>query len=260
MNTNYIFIPLIFLLLFSCSNETTELKTKSKPEKLYSVSVYNKFGFIDKQGNVVIEPKFDNIIGNFEASLHPVMVGKWDNHKWGYIDRKGEFVINPQFDFADAFSEGLASVRINRKYGFIDKTGRIVIKPEFDYVNDFSEGLAAVKIQNKWGYINRFGKLVLPSKYDYAPYFEEGLALVKLKEKTFYINRGGQYIREHKDEGHIQRKISDHLGIDQYDLLPYQQDSKFGFKNIHGDVVIKPNYDFTYYFANGFAPVQVNGL
>ncbi len=106
MNTNYIFIPFIFLLFLSCSNDTTELKTKPNPEKLYSVSVNQKFGFIDKTGKVVIKPEFDNLIGNFESYLHPVMVGKWNNHKWGYIDRKGDFVVKPKFDYAFNFSEG----------------------------------------------------------------------------------------------------------------------------------------------------------
>jgi len=36
--------------------------------------------------------------------------------KWGYIERSGQFVINPQFDDAFPFSYGLALVRSGPKY------------------------------------------------------------------------------------------------------------------------------------------------
>lgn len=55
-----------------------------------------------------------------------------ENGKWGYIDKDGNVVINPQFGFTWDFSEGLAVVRIgdekSGKYGYIDKTGKIVWK------------------------------------------------------------------------------------------------------------------------------------
>ncbi|KKK56337.1 hypothetical protein LCGC14_3065540, partial [marine sediment metagenome] len=95
------------------------------------------------------------------------------DYKYGYIDKTGQVVIEPQFDFADEFSEGLACVGvrgridstekdvvtrrrsptdefigINRsyftKYGFIDRSGKIIVEPKFDHAESFSEGLAWV--------------------------------------------------------------------------------------------------------------------
>ncbi|EAL1455719.1 WG repeat-containing protein, partial [Campylobacter coli] len=54
------------------------------------------------------------------------------NGKWGFIDKNGEFAIKPKFDDIWDFSEGLAKVKLNGKYGFIDKNGDFVIKPKFD--------------------------------------------------------------------------------------------------------------------------------
>ena len=51
--------------------------------------------------------------------------------KWGYINQEGEIVINPQFDFASFFSEGLARVVIGGKNGYINQEGEIVINPQF---------------------------------------------------------------------------------------------------------------------------------
>ena len=49
--------------------------------------------------------------------------------KFGYIDKTGEVVIQPQFNLAWAFSEGLARVKVDKGYGYIDKTGKYIWEP-----------------------------------------------------------------------------------------------------------------------------------
>jgi hypothetical protein len=49
--------------------------------------------------------------------------------KWGFIDKTGVFLIEPKYDYAGKFSEGLAGVEIRGKWGYIDKTGKYVWKP-----------------------------------------------------------------------------------------------------------------------------------
>ena len=66
--------------------------------------------------------------------------------KWGFIDKTGEVIIYPRFDETWGFSEGLAAVRNHGKSGFIDKTGNYVITPEFDFSGSFFEGLARMPI------------------------------------------------------------------------------------------------------------------
>ena len=64
--------------------------------------------------------------------------------RWGYIDRAGEVVIEPQFDGAYAFAEGLARVEIDGRYGYIDPAGEAVIPPVMRQAFDFVEGRARV--------------------------------------------------------------------------------------------------------------------
>jgi hypothetical protein len=49
--------------------------------------------------------------------------------KWGYIDRDGNLVIEMKFDDAESFHNGIARVEIDDKYGYIDKTGSYVWEP-----------------------------------------------------------------------------------------------------------------------------------
>ena len=63
--------------------------------------------------------------GDEGPRLYPVVRGG----KWGYIDRKGFYVIEPRFDEAKEFDGGLARVKVGTKIGYIDKAGRYVWNP-----------------------------------------------------------------------------------------------------------------------------------
>ena len=53
--------------------------------------------------------------------LYPIL----RNGKWGYMNREGKVVIQPSFDDALTFSEGMAAVQVGGKWGYIDETGRL---------------------------------------------------------------------------------------------------------------------------------------
>src|SRR5215472_13616499 len=65
--------------------------------------------------------------------------------KWGFIDRSGEVVIPPRFEDEGDFFGGLARVEIDGKWGYIDERGRVSIPCRFVRAGDFQEGLAAVQ-------------------------------------------------------------------------------------------------------------------
>jgi len=48
---------------------------------------------------------------------------------YGFIDKNGKVVIEPQFDNVEDFSEGLEQVKKDGKEGYIDKIGKVVIEP-----------------------------------------------------------------------------------------------------------------------------------
>lgn len=85
------------------------------------------FGFIDTTGTFVLEPTYELWGG---AAMHnmPIFsdglsVFKKEN-KFGYMDKKGKVILPAIYDAADAFSEGLAPVRIKDQIIFIDAQGK----------------------------------------------------------------------------------------------------------------------------------------
>lgn len=71
-------------------------------------------------------------------------------YMFGFIDKSGQVVIEPRFRLAGQFSEGLALVATETDgWGFVNKKGDLVIKSlPYSEVGDFSEGLAQA-ISNK---------------------------------------------------------------------------------------------------------------
>jgi len=126
-------------------------------EGLAYVKTGTRRGIIDSRGKTVIDLQQVDFAGRFSEGLAPAQTGG-ASPRWGFIDRNGRLVINPQFDAVEDFQEGMAVVMVNRKYGFIDKKGRAVVPPQFDKAFDFHEGLALVVTNNRFGFINKTGK------------------------------------------------------------------------------------------------------
>ena len=158
--------------------QAKELKDETKETMVFLIPCRKgyKWGFCDRNKNLIIKPIYDDAYPFFEG-----LATVWLNGKCGFIDKKGSIIIQPKYYSASSFSEGLAPVRLNGKWGFIDKKGNFILQPVYDLAGRFSEGLAEVELNDKWGYIDKKGNFVIQPVYDNALPFFEGLARVELK-------------------------------------------------------------------------------
>ena len=122
--------------------------------------------FIDRTGNKVIETSTP-LAGEFHEGLACIE----QKDSWGFINKQGNMVIPCRYDLSGVydecyFSDGLACVKRNNLWGFVNKQGQEVISLKYDDASPFSEGLARVKKGEKWGFINKQGQIVIPLEYD----------------------------------------------------------------------------------------------
>jgi hypothetical protein len=132
----------------------------------------NYWGLIDRQGNIVSEARFDNILP-FKNGLAVVV----KNYKYGFIDKTGKVVIPIIYDSFGTFSEGIAPVKKGSKYGGVDRENTVVIPFIYDDLRPFKNGLARVEIKNKYGYIDKKNQIIIPIKFNMASDFGEDHAL-----------------------------------------------------------------------------------
>jgi len=145
--------------------------------------------FIRPDGSVAftLNSRYD-CFGKFSEGFS--VVHGFDNGKSGFINKQGEAVIAPQFDEANDFSEGLAAVKVEGKWGYIDKTGKVVIEPLYSSVRDFHNGLALVYIDDKMAYINKAGEYIWgPEEHGVKPLIspEKAKELKERIESSPYI-------------------------------------------------------------------------
>ncbi len=97
-----------------------------------------------------------------DERLRVVRKGK----KWGFLDKENNIVIPIIYDYAYSFREGVTAVKKGKKWGVIDEENNIVTPFIYEEVYEFREGLAAVKEGNKWGFIDKENNIVIPTIYD----------------------------------------------------------------------------------------------
>ena len=263
---------LLFILLTSCTNR----------DKIVSLVKYeNKYGFIDKKGNWIIEPKFDSlgIFYNGYATCYR-------NNKMGKIDFKGNLIIDYKFDFIGNFENGLALVIINDSVNYIDLDGNLISSINFWDGESFSCGLAPIQPEEdeKWGYINSTGNLITKLVYDYAGDFKGNKANVEIGEQEFIIDKDFNIIDTIETKSQIKKfplignsdgntlgKLNSRgdtimamhyksFGYRQGDIFWFNNGEYYGLADTTGRIITKNKYEYLSYFSdNGLAIARLYG-
>ncbi len=204
------------LSIVICFSVFVGCNTKNTPALFPFYDSDSQFGFVDKEGRVVIESRFD-CVGygptekeydckfeedwmRFEQPISAAVCSEGRcavkfNGKWGYIDERGDMLIPAEYDEAYAFSEGVAVVSRNDTFMYIGRDGVRAIPQLFSEAHSFSDGLAAAKSLGTTGlgYINRLGEFVIEQKYFRAGKFHEGIAgVLEIGGNWSSINKEGK--------------------------------------------------------------------
>jgi hypothetical protein len=166
-------------------------RARSFHDELAAYEAGGKWGFIDRTGRVLAEPRFTRI-----RDVADGMAAVQLDDKWGFVDKTGRLAIEPAFELALDFAEGVAPVRRDGSWEYVDRAGRTAIPGAFELALPFTEGLATVRRGGKYGFIDRKGAVVIEPKFDDAGWFKEGLAVVKVGDKHGFIDKTGRVVIE----------------------------------------------------------------
>ena len=209
-----------------------------------------KYGYIDVNGNVVLNFEYDHA----EDFIGKVCRVKKDGKYYTLYDNGNE-IKQLDYEIIDleypthrdtVFKDGMAVVRKDGKYGYIDENMKIVIDFQYDEAYEFSEGLARVKKDNKEYFIDKTEKIVIDMNgtKPLAKTFSDGLLPTYYKEKHFFINKSGKIVSKSYDDVY---DCSDGMAM-------VKNGDKYGFVDNTGKLVIDLIYEFgTGYFQNGYA-------
>ncbi|MEB3287417.1 MAG: WG repeat-containing protein [Vampirovibrionales bacterium] len=216
-------------------------------------------------------------------------------HQYGFIDRGGNVVIAPQYDEAEPFSNGLAKVwsaqmsnsqlinlsldkplvegdadarpNLNAhgwpQYRFITPSGETAFEPAYDWVSSFENGFARVGFlgdardshtrsttPSQLGYINKQGVLLIPIVYENAwPFVSvETMTLKKPPTKMTYAQR-------------VQWKklvaAKQNVMINKQLLALVKQNGKYGYITASGNFAFPDRFEWAEEFHENLAAVRI---
>ncbi|UBF30064.1 WG repeat-containing protein (plasmid) [Kovacikia minuta CCNUW1] len=196
--------------------------------------------------------------------------------KWGFMNATGLLVVPMCFDWAEAFSDGVAQVRLDgksnnpeaRRYGFINRESIFMVPPvlrndQFIERNTtFSEDRLPLRreLNGKIGYIDKTGKFAIEPQFDRAENFSEGLAnvcwcqhgdcLSDPNEKCGYINSSGKLVIKDRFRGGGVFKQGIAIAV------PARLGAKIGLINRQGEELIEPNLDAVDFYGLNNSPLN----
>lgn len=217
------------------------------------------YGYIDRSGSWVIEPRFIEASGWEDGAA----VVRLPNGDFAFIDSNGKYLMRPRrLQRLGDLREGLAvfepaGAKYNidgfvKNVGFIDVTGRVVIAPRLFAAYDFSEGVAAASVKfGTCGYIGKQGNFVIDPVFELPSYqacgpFSEVLAHVMKGGKFGYIDHTGSFVI---------RPIYDYAYDFSEGYAVVGSGSRYVFIDKRGTVLGTSSYGFARAFSEGLAPV-----
>jgi hypothetical protein len=148
-----------------------------------------KFGFIDKDGLLLISTQYDDARA-FKNGIAAVKIG----NNWGYINKKEKFIVNPYYEQVRDFSGLTSAVYKNGKWGIVDQNGRETISPQYDEINTLESGNYIVKVKNKYGIVNKSGIEVISPIYNYIEELSPNVFKVRMTNLYELLNENGKKI------------------------------------------------------------------
>lgn len=258
------------------------IQSKSYSQLYPYLNTTNGWGFVDQNNKVVIKPIF-SYVHPFYEGIAAVEI----NGLWGFINDKGKLLAKNIYIDLGKTNEGLVPVcNQNGKWGYIDVNGKTKIPFLYDYAQSFNHGLAPVSIDTLHGYIDVNGNIKIDKNFKFVSGFnDDGFALVATAYNNAYIIDTLGNIHDYMgnnqfalpSEGIFQSVVNNKWGfydlatrknivLHEFDLVYHfnsglaavRKNSKWGYINKDGKLVIPYQFDDASSFSEGFAAVEVN--
>ncbi len=222
-----VIVAVIFIVVKIVNSNKVNILTINKEDVVYyTLRKDGKVGVLDKDGNVVIEPKYaDVMIPNPTKDTFIVTDYFETNTKWYAVNKNGEKILTQYTDVQAIPINSFVSYipyekttlifKENEKLGLIGIDGNKITDAIYDEITgiDYKEGYLKAKKDNHYGVININGKTVINFEYD-------------------NVSADGYYDKDSKNDkaGFILRTRSDN-------------GYKFGYADSNGNVILKTIYN-----------------
>lgn len=213
-------------------------------------------GIMNENGEMVIDAKYYSI-EKFDEKGMAIASVQMEGNKYGVVDKSGNVVIPFKFDYIrrcnhdELFVAGLneyskdpnADKVVSRIcYGLIDRKGNVVLPIEYEDIESFDKyGFIKTRYERGWkqGLVNDKGKVILEIKYRDIYIYNDGEYIRAVDDndsKGYWFDKEGNNIFPEYD--HV--RIASQTGVE---LLIPVKDNKEGLAKYDGTIIFESIYD-----------------
>ena len=255
-----IFVVLAIAFIFGIKWVLKENEDKISKVNITYAAVYtnNKWGVIDDEGNIVIEPTYDEMI-QIPNPKKPIFICTYDTnydtgvYKTKAINEKNKQIYN-SYDLIEPidnfktdsnefwYEENVLRVKKGGKFGIINFNGKELIKPEYEEITSLkgTKEHLLLKKSDKYGIADLSGKVIIEENYKEITGTgdsKNGYIVINEEGKAGYIAGNGEKLIS---------PVYDDLGIVQAGdevHLRFKKDDKFGVLNLDNTILLLSKYD-----------------
>lgn len=241
---------------FSVPTIYTDVNPSYAEQSIVELSIGGyKHGFVNLDTQTIVEPFSSSYIWFSNIDDYNNLATFSVNNKYGIINSQGEIIIEPIYNYLSSFDDnGLASVDINNKFGCINTKGELVIDSVYDSPFYFTNGLAKVSVDGKAMIINTTEEIVDidPSPFSPSQPMDFSQDLENPCIISYYLdNKGAEKAMALSPDGEILFKtIYDDIYPMADGLYTVYNIGLMGCVNKRGIEILPPEYNQLYYVGN----------
>ncbi len=210
-----------------------------------AVSQHGKLGVINKQGQIVVNPKYQDI-----QYKNGVLRGK-PFSQFELKTSTNKFVAAHQAESITPINRNLYLTKGKSGSALVNTLGTDIKSFANSIIFDFSgNGLAVIEKEHKFGLVNEAGSLLLPLEYDTIWVDQSYIGLKRSNLNWILMN--DQLVR-------VSQKDYQQIDPGSEGLFPMKRHGSWGFMNTRGVEVIPPQYEAVKTFQNGLAQARYGG-
>lgn len=249
----------------------------NKKNELFIVQKNNKQGIITKQGNKIIDAKYDYIMISDETIVAEI----GDNIEFFDIQGNKQESKNDITKHSVDNNNYFITTNSEELYGIVDANGKTILENNYSYIEYTFADFFIVTKDGKLGVVNAKSNEEIISNYNVIQKIENSNAIeaiisnpytieiynekmekvasmkeANLKVEKNYIELSSKTVRKYFDfNGNEIQNTEIFTNLELFAFV--NEKGKWGFKNKGGDIIIEPNYDMvTELNIYGFAGIR----
>ncbi|MEM9921385.1 MAG: WG repeat-containing protein [Bacteroidota bacterium] len=230
-----------FLLFVLCCSATAHA------QQYFPIKVNKKWGLIDADGQVILQPVYD-AIGEFKEYGYATMQREG---RVGMLNRLGEEIVLPKYDDIKILDSTLVAVMDQGEWQVLNLEGKLILKKGYEQVKVWDGRFIGYQKNRLWGISHKDGSIITEPIYDEIEW---------LSEKAFLVRKGNGLGLLSEEGGQLLKTDCGEIIPFNTDLFFFKIEKSWGIFERHSGIVVQAAYNTFQVISGNFIKLSKAGV